>query len=227
MASTGLLLGAAVTHEQILRNKEVNSLFPALVEACRPFAGPPIRNRGTIGGNIVNASPAADLVPALIAYDASIKLVSAAGERQLELQDFFTAPGQTTMAQDEILTEICLPAMPNRSAARFIKLGHRKSMAISIVNTAVRVGLNSEGTISQCRIVLGAVAPTPVRAILAEDLLCGEELNADTIANAAGQACREVSPISDVRSTGDYRRQMTTVVVRRALTAVMEDLLNE
>ena len=119
----GISLGPCVTLTQILDSPQLNRLFPALVEACQQFAGPPIRNRGTVGGNIVNASPAADLVPPLLAYDANVVLSSSSSTRVLPLLDFFTGPGKTVMESDEILTEIQLPIPPDNTAASFIKLG--------------------------------------------------------------------------------------------------------
>ena len=145
-------IGPYVTHSRILADTGIATLFPALTESCRQVAGPPIRNRGTIGGNIVNASPAADLVPPLMAYDARIVLRSISGQRELALADFFTGPGATVMEPDEILTEIILPLMPARTASCFIKLGHRRSMAISIVNLCARLSRSADGTLAAARI---------------------------------------------------------------------------
>ncbi len=217
-------LGAYVTLSQILADDEIANLFPALVEACRQFAGPPIRNLATLGGNIVNASPAADLVPPLMAYDANIVLASSAGERVLALAEFFTGPGQTVMQADEILTQIRLPLMPPDSASWFIKLGQRRSMAISIINLSIRLTLGANGTVSDERIVLGAAAATPLRAFAAEALLIGQELSDERIDQAAIAASKETSPITDVRASKNYRERMTQVLVRRALLASWDDL---
>ncbi len=217
-------IGSYATLSQILAHDEIANLFPALVEACRPFAGPPIRNRATIGGNIVNASPAADLVPPLMAYDANIVLSSISGDRELPLAEFFTGPGQTVIEPDEILTEVRLPLMPPDSAASFIKLGQRRSMAISIVNLCTRLSLAADGTVATARIVLGAVAPTPLRAVAAEAVLAGNDITTALLDEAAQQASRESMPISDVRASGSYRKRMTAVLVRRALSAAWGEL---
>ena len=217
-------LGAYVTLSQILADDELAVLFPALGEACRQFAGPPIRNLATLGGNIVNASPAADLVPPLMAYDANIVLATSAGERVLGLGEFFTGPGQTVMQADEILTQIRLPLMPPDSASGFIKLGPRRSMAISIINLSIRLTLGANGTVSDARIVLGAAAATPLRAFAAEALLIGQELSDQRVDQAAIEASKEVSPITDVRASRNYRERMTQVLVRRALLAGWNDL---
>ena len=194
-------LGAFVTQSQILASADIARLFPALCEACREFAGPPIRNRGTVGGNIVNASPAADLPPPLMAYDASILLASDAGDRVLPLVEFFTGPGQTVMEPDEIVTGFRLPLMPESTAATFIKLGQRRSMAISLVNLTTRLTLDGTGAVSDARIVLGAVAPTPIRALAAEGMLTGEPLSEELLGRAASEARKEIAAISDVRAS--------------------------
>jgi len=217
-------LGAFVTQSQILASADIARLFPALCEACRGFAGPPIRNRGTVGGNIVNASPAADLAPPLMAYDASIVLTSVAGDRVLPLVEFFTGPGQTLMEPDEILSEIRLPLMPEGTAATFIKLGQRRSMAIALVNLTTRLTLDGTGAVSDARIVLGAVAPTPIRALAAEGMLTGKLLSDELFERAASMARKAISPISDVRASMAYREQMTEVLVRRALLATRDEL---
>ena len=224
MTANTMHIGAYVTLEQLLTSADMASLFPAMPAACREFAGPPIRNRGTLGGNIVNASPAADLVPPLIAYDANIALSSIAGERVLPLVEFFVGPGQSVMEPDEILTEIRLPLMPAHSAAAFIKLGQRRSMAISQVNVAARLSIDESGAISVARIVLGSVAPTPYRVAAAEQILVGEEPSEQVFLAAASKAQEEITPISDVRASDSYRLQMTAVLVRRALFATWDEL---
>ena len=220
----GILIGPSVTLTQILAHEELARRFPALIEACRPFAGPPIRNRATIGGNIVNASPAADLVPPLLAYDARVVLSSLSGDREISLTEFFTGPGQTILEPEEILTEVSLPLMPERTAAYFIKLGQRRSMAISIVNLCARLSLAKDRTIVAARIALGAVAPTPMRAVAAEKALTGKAVSPEILEQAAQLASEEISPISDVRASGDYRRRMTGVLVRRALMETRNEL---
>jgi carbon-monoxide dehydrogenase medium subunit len=219
-----LRLGACVTQSQILADTRIASTYPALLEACREFAGPPIRNRGTLGGNLVNASPAADLVPPLLAYDASLVLASSSSIRVLPVTEFLTGPGQTAMEADEILTEIRLPAMPPHTVSRFTKLGQRRSMAISIVNLTTRLTLDEASQISDARIVLGAVAPTVIRAFAAEALLIGKQPSSDLLARVAREASRETSPITDVRASKDYRLKMAEVLVRRALEANWDDL---
>jgi len=220
----GLSLGAYVSLSQVLESADIEKYFPALPAACREFAGPPIRNRATLGGNIVNASPAADLVPPLIAYDANIVLSSTGGERVLPLVEFFVGPGQSVIEPSEILTEIRLPLMSTPSAAIFIKLGQRRSMAISQVNVTTRLTVGESGLPVEARIVLGSVAPLPMRAMSAEGILLGKELSDELLSEAAIKAREEVTPISDVRASESYRLQMTEVLVRRALLATRDEL---
>jgi len=224
ISNDAMRLGAFVSLSQLLESTDIEKYFPALPAACREFAGPPIRNRGTLGGNIVNASPAADLVPPLIAYDASISLQSSNGDRVLPLADFFTGPGQSVIKPDEILTEISLPLLPPSSAATFLKLGQRRSMAISQVNLTTRLTVDESGLAREARIVLGAVAPVPMRAVAAEEILLGKELTDESIGAAAAKAREEVTPISDVRASLAYRLEMTEVLVRRALNATRDQL---
>ncbi len=224
LTDESLSLGAYVALSQVLESADIEKYFPALPAACREFAGPPIRNRATLGGNIVNASPAADLVPPLIAYDANIVLSSSGGERVLPLVEFFVGPGQSVIEPGEILTEIRIPLLPTPSAAIFIKLGQRRSMAISQVNVTTRLTLGESGLPVEARIVLGSVAPVPMRAVTAEKLLQGKELSDEQICEAAKTAREEVKPISDVRASDSYRLQMTEVLVRRALLATRDEL---
>jgi carbon-monoxide dehydrogenase medium subunit len=224
LTDNAMHVGAYVNLAQLLANDDIAEIFPALPAACREFAGPPIRNRGTLGGNIVNASPAADLVPPLLAYDASIVLASCGGDREMPLAEFFTGPGQTIMQPDEILTEIRLPLVPPRTAASFIKLGQRRSMAISIVNVTTRLTLDVSSAVSEARIVLGAVAPTPIRAYAAERLLTGSEVSDELIEQVAREVDKEATPISDMRASEAYRKNMVAVLVRRALLATRAEL---
>ena len=217
-------IGANTTHSQLLASADIASQYPAIAQACREFAGPPIRNRGTVGGNIVNASPAADLVPPLMAYDSSVLLTSSSGVREVALADFFEGPGQTVMAQDEILTEVRLAKMPPATASTFIKLGQRRSMAISMVSVATRLTLDDKGKLSDARIVLGSVAPTPIHARTAEKTLAGEVPSHELLGRAATEAGDDATPISDVRASEAYRKNMTEVLVRRALLANFADL---
>jgi CO/xanthine dehydrogenase FAD-binding subunit len=225
--SEGLALGSRVTHGQVVASRDLSECLPALVQACREVAGPSVRSRATLGGNLANASPAADSAPPLLAYDADLVLARMGAERIMPLADFFCGPGKTALQPNEILTEIHIPLPPPATAAAFIKLGKRHALAISVASVAVRITLDGGGAILAARIALGAVAPTPVRALSAEALLCGEKLSESLISAAACEAQRAASPIDDVRASGSYRRAMVSVLVARALRAVWQELSGE
>ena len=220
-------IGACVTQTAIIESTLLAHHYQILVEAAREMAGPPIRNRATIGGNLVNASPAADLAPPLLVYDASVVLARTGSERQMSLHEFFTGPGMTVLAPNELLTEVRLPHLPANSSAKFIKLGNRKAMAVAVVDVAARLTLDEDGRISQARIALGSVAPNPIRAMKAEGLLEGGSPSEDLFAKAGRVASDESSPISDIRASAEYRKKMVAVLTRRALMAAWERLQEE
>ena len=217
-------LGAGVTHTEILESDLLREHFPALIEAAQDIAGPPIRNRGTLGGNLVNASPAADLATPLIVYDAVAVITNNKGERSVPLGEFFTGPGQTVLKSEEILTEIRIPKMSAQTGAAFIKLGKRKAMAIAVVSAAVRLTLAKDGKISQARIALGSVAPVPLRAAKAEKILEGQTPTEELFIKAGQKASADASPITDLRSTAEYRKKMVAVLTRRALSEAWAQL---
>jgi CO/xanthine dehydrogenase FAD-binding subunit len=159
-ANSGWLhIGATATHTAILESGLLAHRYPALVQAAGLIAGPPIRNRGTLGGNLVNASPAADLAGPLLAYDASVVLASDSLERVVPLAEFFTGPGQTVMKPGEVLTGVRLPETREATSSYFIKLGKRNAMAVAVASVSVRLTLNEAGIISATRFALGSVAP--------------------------------------------------------------------
>jgi carbon-monoxide dehydrogenase medium subunit len=217
-------IGTRTTHTDILESELLAEQCPALVEATKDIAGPPVRNRGTIGGNLVNASPAADLAPPLLIHDAKVILVKANVEREVPLAEFFTGPGQTVLAKDEILTEIRMALIPQNTASKFIKLGKRKAMAIAVVSAAARLTLDEAGKIAQARIALGSVAPIPLRAIKAEGVLTGQVPSETLFAEAGQVASSEANPISDLRASGEYRKKMVAVLTRRALMSAWQKL---
>lgn len=220
-------LGARITHTQVLQSELLNNFYPALTSACAQIGGPSIRNRGTLGGNLVNGSPAADAALPLLIYDADLLLVKEGSERWLPLAEFFLSPGQTALAGDEILKEIRLPLPPPRTAAIFLKMGRRQAMAIAVVGIVVRLTVNNRAEIAQARIALGSVAPRPIRATLAEQALLGRPLPELPISEVASLASGQSSPISDIRGSAAYRRRMVQVLVRRALMTTRLDLQQE
>ncbi len=224
MLGDGIRLGASTTHTEVLESELLAEHCPALIESAKDIAGPPIRNRGTVGGNLVNASPAADLVPPLMVYDAVVVLAKADTQRDVSLADFFTGPGSTVLEADEIMTEIRIPAISQNTSSSFIKLGKRRAMAIAVVSAAARLTLDDGGKISQARIALGSVAPTPVRAVEAEAVLIGQLPSVELFTEAGNVARTEASTITDIRASGEYRSKMVSVLTRRALVAAWEQI---
>jgi carbon-monoxide dehydrogenase medium subunit len=211
----GLELGATATIRAVARHPGVRERYAALAESCSAFSTVQIMVMGTIGGNLCNASPAADTAPALLALDARARLVSTAGTREAALGAFFTGPGRTVLAPGELLESVHLPAPAVPAGSAFLKVAR---VAADIAKVCVAVSLEREGErVRACRIALGSVAPTPRRAPRAEVVLSGERLSSAAIDDAVRLAREEIQPISDVRSTADYRRQVAGVLVADAL----------
>jgi len=218
----GVTLGALATHGSVAASPIIRQQFPDLAEACFQVSCVQIQNLGTVGGNLCNASPAADAAPPLLLADAILILASTRGERSVSIHDFFLAPRQTVLKPDEILKEIFIPEVSGRRGATYLKLGRRRAMEIAIVGVGVAVHLNgSDQVASKCRIALGSVAPTPLRARKAEGILTGQEITDQLIEEAAEVAAKEASPISDIRGGAEYRLDMIRVLCRRAARAAL------
>lgn len=200
-------LGALTTYTDVQSHALLHDEFPMLCQAASETGGLAIQNRGTLGGNIVNASPAADSPPALLAYDAEIELVSAQGSRWLPYQGFHTGYKQMLMRPDELLTRIRLPRNTTGATHYYRKVGTRKAQAISKVCLAA-MGRTNNGQIEDVRIALGSVAPIVVRCTQTENALRGQKPDAVTAKSAQASLAREISPIDDIRSTADYRLQV-------------------
>ncbi|HVJ10845.1 MAG TPA: xanthine dehydrogenase family protein subunit M, partial [Burkholderiales bacterium] len=209
-AREGLRIGALVTAREVELSPITLEKYSSLVQATRELGSIQVRNRATIVGNICRASPSADTLPPLIADSASLRIVGGKGERTVRLEDFFTGPGKTVLAVDELVTELVLPPPAPGTRKVYIKHGRRKAMELATVGVAVTWN-------ADVKIVLGAVAPTPMRARKAEDLLRGRTLDEKLIAQAAKAAAAESRPISNVRASAEYRREMVEVLTRRAL----------
>lgn len=220
-----LHLGALVTLNDLIRSSIIREKFPVLAYTASKMAGVQVRTLATVGGNLCNASPAADTAPPLIALNARALIVGAKGERVVPLDEFFLGPGQSVLAPGEILREILVPRFETMCAS-YMKLEHRAAMDIAIVGVAVSVKIqNPKPKIHNCedvRIVLGAVAPTPLRAKRAEEILRGNELTEERIREAARVAASEAQPIDDVRGSAWYRREMVEVLTRRQLAEIRE-----
>lgn len=218
-------LGPLVTHNQCVRSRMVLEYAWPLSQSCWEVGAPQIRNRATIAGNLVTASPANDTITPLMALDASVKLKSVRTERVVPLQRFFAGPRRTVMRPDEMLTDITFPALGSGEMGMFIKLGLRKAQAISVVDVAVvmQVKETSTGLVgSKARIALGSVSPTVIRASLAEEYLEGKNLDNQVLEQASILSMQAARPIDDLRSSAAYRREMVRVTVLRALKAIRD-----
>jgi carbon-monoxide dehydrogenase medium subunit len=214
--SQGLRLGALALHGDVASHPAVRDKYPALALGAGWVGGPQMRNRGTVGGNLCNASPAADTASPLIVYGAHVRLASARGERSLPLEEFFAGPGKTVLVPGELLVDVVVPAPAPRSGGDYQRRT-RTAMDIAVVGAAAAVTLNGGSTCTEARVCLASVAPTPLRAAAAEAVLRGRELTAERISEAARAAAAEARPIDDVRASASYRRAMVEVLTRRAL----------
>lgn len=214
----GLRLGALVTVQDLESHPLVRQHYPALSAAASTFAGVQIRNLATVGGNVANASPAGDTLPALLALDAQCRVTGPAGERSVPLDRFFTGPGSTVLERGEILTELRLPPPGRGAGSLYIKHSPRGAMDIATLGVASAVRLEDSGRVCRdARIALGAVAPTPIRAYSAEDMLRGQAWTPELLRAASEEAQRCSVPIDDIRGTAAHRRAMVGVLVERTL----------
>lgn len=202
-----ITLGALITYTDVQSHPILQTEFPMLCQAASETGGLAIQNRGTLGGNIVNASPAADSPPALLAYDAEIELVSTDGSRWLPYRGFHTGYKQMLIGPNELLARIRLPRNTRNATHYYRKVGTRKAQAISKVCLAALAKLDDD-QISDVRIALGSVAPIVVRCVETENALRGQNPNTETINSACATLAKEISPIDDIRSTADYRLQV-------------------
>ncbi len=209
-----VVIGAFCTMNQVQKNPLVQEKLPVLVRAIQETAGMSVRNTATLGGNIMNASPAADCVPALMVLNANLSLRSIRGVRTVNINDFFTGPGKTVADSDEILTTI--QVQPGIGKASFAKLGRRKAETLSIVNAAAYVEA-IDGKFDKIRIAIGSAAPTIVRCTALEADLAGKEITEENIKTSAERAVHEINPIDDVRATKWYRTKVTPVLAARVI----------
>lgn len=213
-------LGALVTHSDVLASQMLRQYAFPLVMACWEVGSAQIRNMGTIVGNLVTASPANDTITPLIALDARLLVKSIRGSRVIPLGDFYRGVRRTQLEPDELVTEVLFKALlPERQGA-YLKIALRRAQAISVVNASAILNLD-QGLVKKAVITLGAVAPTIIRAIEAEEYLVGKTLDDRVIDEASKRAAIQVSPISDIRSSAEYRRRMVVVATRRVLSSIM------
>jgi carbon-monoxide dehydrogenase medium subunit len=214
----GIRIGAATPVEALEHVRSFTTgPYKAVAEATGSMATHTVRNMATIGGNLCNASPAADLSVTLMAMDGVLTVQGSKGRREIPIREFFIAPNATALQEDEMLIEIHIPIFPEKTGTSFCKLRHHQtSIDIAIVNVATLLRIQN-GRCADAAISMGAVGPTPLRAKRAEDLLIGESLTEELLMQASLAAIEESTPIDDIRASADYRRKMITVLVKKSL----------
>jgi CO/xanthine dehydrogenase FAD-binding subunit len=221
--SHGVTVGSAVTAAKLSKHELLMDRFAPIALAAGKLGAPMIRNRATIGGNLVNARPAADFPPPCMVLGATLKLKSMSAERDVPAEEFFRGPGESLIEPNELLVSINMETPPPWSGGAYVKLGARKALEISMVNVAALITLQEpDGLILDARIALGAVAPTPVRAYAAEQLLIGEKPSDELFQRAGEVGVGMCDPITDHRGTMEYRCMMIEVLTKRALGEATE-----
>ena len=215
-------IGALATIRSVETSPLLKEKIPFLAEAAGKIGSVQIRNRATLGGNLCNAAPSADTAPTLICLGAEGEIVEEGGARRIPLEDFFLGPGKTALRESALLTKVLIPLPASNSRGFYFKESPRRAMDLAVVGVSCLLTLDpARKKCLDCRIALGAVAPTPMRAKKAEMLLIGREVTEEKIAAAAHAASEEASPISDVRGSADFRREMVKVFVKRGVRELL------
>ena len=221
----GLRIGSAVSCTDVHNFTATNSDYAALSESSELIGSIHIQNRASVGGNVCNAAPSADTIPALLIHEAIARTASASGEREIPLIDFFAGPGQTVLAKGEILKELVLPAPSANTASSYLRFIPRNEMDIAVAGVGSLIEVDpSSKVVTKARIALASVAPTPVRAYAAEEYLEGIAIDEATINKTADLAVQAAVPITDVRGSAEYRKELIRVLTNRTLTICMERL---
>jgi carbon-monoxide dehydrogenase medium subunit len=222
----GLTIGAAATMNEVARHPEIQAHYPLLAEAANSVASYQLRNRATLGGNLCNGSPAADAAPATLVLEGRLVLHGPSGEREVPAEEFFLGPGETALQAGEFMTAIRFPIPLAGAVGRYLKLGRNKAGDLAIAGVAVFGFPDGMASGYSFRIALASVAPLPLRALEAEEVLAEKPPREDTFALAAEKAIQTASPIDDVRASAAYRRAMVRVLTLRGLREVWERLQN-
>ncbi len=214
-------VGALTTLRVLETSALVQETVPILAEAAGQVGSIQVRNAGTIGGSLVNASPAADVAPPLLVYEATVMVRSLHGKREIPLSEFFVGVKKTVLGENELLTDITIPKKTPRTGGGFMKIGKRNALIISIANAAASVTLDRSKQ-GKVRIALGAVSPTAVRAKNVESFLEGREITEKSIDEASRLVSGDIKPVTDIRASAEYRREISSVLVKRVLQRAVE-----
>jgi carbon-monoxide dehydrogenase medium subunit len=220
-AKRGFRIGANVSARQLEVHPGLRAAYPGLSESGALVGSIQVRNLATLGGNVCNAAPSADMAPPLVALEAEAVIAGPKGRRRVPMADFFTGVRKTVLGADELLIEFAVPALPGRSGGSYIRHTPRRELDIAVVGVASEIALNN-GVCGKVRICLAAVAPTPVRATAAEQALEGQALTPQAIERAAELAVQAARPIDDQRGSAEFRRHLVRVLTRRTLTVALE-----
>jgi len=218
----GLKVGALTTISALQNSPEIRQRHPVISQAASQMASVAIRNVATLGGNLCNAAPSADMAPPLIALSATGKIVGPSGERTVLVEDFFTGPGSTVLGPGDLLIELQVPFCLPRTGGVYLRHSIRKAMDLAIVGVAAVMTLGPDEICRDAKIVLGAVAPTPIRALEAERKITNKIIDENLSKKCAEAAAGEAHPISDVRASAEYRREMVKVLTRYAVKEALE-----
>jgi carbon-monoxide dehydrogenase medium subunit len=217
----GLRIGALITLSELAGNPVIRDQFPMIRTAANSIGSLQVRNLATLGGNLCNAAPSADMAPALLVMESTVKIAGLKGQREIPLEDFFVGPGEVNLERGEMLTEIHLPFPPPHAKQIYVKHSVRRSMDIALVGVAVYLCLHKKtGLCREVRIALGAVAPTPIRAKGTEKMILGKALKEIPLTSIGEMVSSEASPISDVRGSARYRSDMVSSLTIRALKSL-------
>ncbi|MBE3127481.1 MAG: xanthine dehydrogenase family protein subunit M, partial [Candidatus Atribacteria bacterium] len=214
-------IGAMVTHTQLEVSEDIKKYFPILGQAAADIGSPQIRNRGTVGGNIVNASPAGDLLAPLMAYNAQFRLLSIQGEKIVTAEEFFIGPKKTILESTQLLTQIILPLPSERTYGSWIKIGKRKALIIATITLALVVEMAEDHkTVKDVRTCLGSVAPTPIEIKEVKKKMAGKNFNQLDFAELGQIVEDKISPIDDIRGTREYRKDVAKKIMIKALEEI-------
>lgn len=214
-AGEAVFVGAGTTHAELLKDQTINSQFPVLVQALKVLAGPPIRHMGTIGGNVVNASPAGDTLPPLTVLNALVEVRSRIGAHRVPISSFITGPGRVFLKPGELVAGLWIKKLPGPWLHHYEKVGLRKAQACAVASLAAIIKRNAKGIVEEVRLAWGSVGPTVVACPKAEEALKGRPLSLETLRRLQPFVQEAVSPIDDVRASGSYRRQVAGSLLLR------------